>query len=84
MAIARALANHPDLVLLDEPTGDLDLTAGDAIMALLSDLNRDEGVTLVLVTHNPRVANMAHRHISMVDGRIVDRGKSPLPATGDE
>ena len=74
VAIARALANRPDLILLDEPTGDLDISSGDAIMALLGDLNRKEGVTLVMVTHNPRVAGMAARTIVMMDGRIVDQG----------
>jgi putative ABC transport system ATP-binding protein len=74
VAIARALANRPDLVLLDEPTGDLDITTGDAIMALLKDLNTREDVTLLMVTHNPRVAGMAARTIVMMDGRIVDQG----------
>ena len=74
VAIARALANRPDLILLDEPTGDLDISSGDAIMALLGDLNRKEGVTLVMVTHNPRVAGMAARTLVMMDGRIVDQG----------
>jgi putative ABC transport system ATP-binding protein len=74
VAIARALANRPDLVLLDEPTGDLDITSGNAIMGLLSDLNAEEGVTLILVTHNPQVAANASRNITMEDGRIVDTG----------
>jgi putative ABC transport system ATP-binding protein len=74
VAIARALANRPDLVLLDEPTGDLDITSGNAIMDLLSDLNAEEGVTLILVTHNPQVAANASRNITMEDGRIIDGG----------
>ncbi len=74
VAIARALANRPDLVLLDEPTGDLDITSGNAILELLSTLNVEEGVTLILVTHNPSVAAKASRTIRMEDGRIVDLG----------
>jgi putative ABC transport system ATP-binding protein len=84
VAIARALANRPDLVLLDEPTGDLDITSGDAIMRLLADLNRREGVTLILVTHNPRVAENASRTILMEDGRIVDTGGDVPVGPGDE
>jgi putative ABC transport system ATP-binding protein len=84
VAIARALANKPDLILLDEPTGDLDLTSGDAIMRLLADLNRREGVTLILVTHNPLVAKNATRTIHMEDGRIVLQGPGGSPVPGDE
>jgi putative ABC transport system ATP-binding protein len=83
VAIARALANHPDLVLLDEPTGDLDVTSGDAILELLAELNRDEGVTLILVTHNPRVAEKTNRTILMEDGRVVDTIKAAQPAPID-
>jgi putative ABC transport system ATP-binding protein len=71
VAIARALANDPDLVLLDEPTGDLDRATGAAILGLLGRLNRERGVTLVLVSHDPTVASAAHRRITMLDGRIV-------------
>ena len=81
VAIARALANRPDLVLLDEPTGDLDMTSGEAILDLLADLNREEEVTLILVTHNPLVAKKASRTITMVDGRIVDEGLSASQGT---
>ena len=78
VAIARALANHPDLVLLDEPTGDLDVTSGDAILQLLADLNKEEGVTFIMVTHNPVVAEKASRRILMEDGRIVETGIPPM------
>ena len=74
VAIARALANSPDLVLLDEPTGDLDVTSGDAILDLLGTLNREEGVTFIMVTHNPVVAAKAERTILMEDGRVVKAG----------
>ncbi len=72
VAIARALSNHPDLVLADEPTGNLDSTTAGEIMSLLSDLNRTDGVTLVMVTHAPEDAARAHRIIRLQDGRIQD------------
>ena len=77
VAIARALANRPGLVLLDEPTGDLDVTSGDAILDLLRSLNREEGVTFIMVTHNPLVATKASRIILMEDGRVVETGAPP-------
>ncbi len=76
VAIARALANRPGLVLLDEPTGDLDVAAGDAILELLRTLNREEGVTFIMVTHNPLVAAKANRIIDMEDGRVVEDGQA--------
>jgi len=84
VAIARALANGPDLVLLDEPTGDLDRATGASILGLLSDLNRDSGVTLLLVSHDPSVAAVARRKVLMEDGRVVSSGVGPAagPAAG--
>ena len=82
VAIARALVNRPALVLADEPTGNLDVRAADEILALLRRLNR-EGTTLILVSHNPRVAAEAERVITLEDGRIVSdsrRGAAPPPA----
>jgi ABC-type lipoprotein export system ATPase subunit len=80
VAVARALANQPPLVLADEPTGSLDTTAGQELMRLLKDLNRTQGVTFVIVTHDPSVARQTHRVLVMADGRIVreDRIGSPL------
>src|SRR5258706_2439728 len=73
VAVARALANRPGLVLADEPTGSLDSVAGERVLNLLRDLNR-RGATVVLVTHDPEVARHAHRAVRMVDGRAFELG----------
>ncbi len=70
VAVARALANSPAIVLADEPTGNLDTKTTADIMALLGELNREQGVTLVIVTHNTEVAAAAQRVITIRDGRI--------------
>jgi putative ABC transport system ATP-binding protein len=70
VAIARALANDPALVLLDEPTGDLDTQTGEEILKLLGTLNRDEKVTLLVATHDPKVATASSRVVRMRDGRV--------------
>jgi len=70
VSIARALANQPALVLLDEPTGDLDSATGQEIMTLLRDLNQREHVTLLVATHDPLVAQASSRIIRLRDGRI--------------
>jgi ABC-type lipoprotein export system ATPase subunit/ABC-type lipoprotein release transport system permease subunit len=70
VAVARALANRPGLVLADEPTGNLDTSRGEAVMNLLEDLNR-RGATVVLVTHDPELARRAQRAIHLRDGRVV-------------
>jgi putative ABC transport system ATP-binding protein len=69
-AIARALVNDPEILLCDEPTGNLDSKTGDTIMALLMDLNR-KGKTILVVTQDPRIAGYAGRTIRMVDGRVA-------------
>lgn len=71
VALARALINAPPLLLADEPTGDLDEETEAEIMALLLDLNRKEGVALVMVTHNVAVAHQAHQVIRIKDGSIT-------------
>lgn len=76
VAVARALANQPALLLADEPTGELDAATGAALIALLQQLNAD-GLTCVLVTHDAALARSAHRVITMLDGRVV----SDEPAT---
>jgi putative ABC transport system ATP-binding protein len=70
VAIARALVNHPSIILADEPTGALDSKTGDIILEVLKDLHKKENVTLVMVTHEPYVANMADRIITVLDGKI--------------
>jgi ABC-type lipoprotein export system ATPase subunit len=72
IAIARALANRPALILADEPTGALDSNSGQEILALLGELNRSEGATIAVVTHDPRVAQATQRILRMHDGRIVE------------
>ena len=69
VAIARALVNNPQLLLADEPTGNLDQATGDSIIALFRELNR-EGLTIIVVTHNPALASAARRQIELLDGRL--------------
>jgi len=71
VAIARALVNRPSLLLADEPTGNLDSSTSEEIMGFLQLLNRDEGITLVMVTHEHDIAAYASRAIHMKDGLIL-------------
>ena len=70
VAIARAVVASPQLILADEPTGNLDSSNGDAVMKLLSELN-EAGATIVMVTHSPADAEFAHRVINLFDGQVV-------------
>ena len=72
IAIARALANDPPLLLADEPTGNLDTATGHSIIELLLDVNRVRKTTLVLVTHDPELAARAELRIALRDGRVVE------------
>ncbi|WP_048150024.1 ABC transporter ATP-binding protein [Methanolacinia paynteri] len=71
IAIARALVNKPLLVLADEPTGNLDSGTGESILGLIKDLNRTQGTTFVIVTHDSDLASHADRTISISDGMVV-------------
>ncbi|HQR14787.1 MAG TPA: ABC transporter ATP-binding protein [Nitrospira sp.] len=71
VSVARALMQQPDLVLADEPTGNLDSHTGDALFALMRQLNRSRGTTFVIVTHNDKLSAQADRIVSMQDGAII-------------
>jgi len=73
VAIARALINEPQLILADEPTGNLDSQSGQEVMMILHDVARDTGVGVLIVTHDPRVEEVADRILWLEDGRISDR-----------
>ncbi len=72
VAIARALVNDPAIIMADEPTGNLDSKSGDEIMKLLRKLNEERGTTLIVVTHDPEIAELTDRVISLYDGRIKE------------
>jgi predicted ABC-type transport system involved in lysophospholipase L1 biosynthesis ATPase subunit len=71
VAIARALANDPCILLADEPTGELDHASADVVLDRLEAAHRRGGATLIVVTHNPKVAARARRHIVLSDGQVV-------------
>jgi putative ABC transport system ATP-binding protein len=73
IAIARAIVNHPAILLADEPTGNLDTENSKAVLEVLCDLNKRLGQTILMITHNPEAAVFAHRTIHMRDGRIIEK-----------
>ena len=73
VAIARALILSPKLILADEPTGNLDTKTGFTILNLLKELNKRDGITVVIVTHDPKIAGICHRQIEIVDGKIIKK-----------
>jgi putative ABC transport system ATP-binding protein len=74
VAIARALVNDPAVILADEPTGELDSTTSEQLMAVLRGLNRDRGVTVMIVTHDAGIADQTDRMVRLSDGRVVSDG----------
>jgi ABC-type lipoprotein export system ATPase subunit len=72
VAVARALANDPTIILADEPTGSLDTQSGTEIIDLLETINQEQGTTILIVTHDPRVARRTRRILTMRDGKIAD------------
>ena len=84
VAIARALANEPDLLLADEPTGNLDSKSGEQIMRLLERLNREEAMTVILVTHDAELAAHADRIIELFDGGVAVDSRHVAEASLDE
>ena len=86
VAIARALVNEPAMILADEPTGNLDSRSGTEVMEIFQHLNRDQGITVVFVTHDPWIARHTNRVVMLRDGSIVadQRVKEPLIAGENE
>jgi len=82
VAIARALVNSPSIILADEPTGNLDSRSSQEIMDILEGLNREDGITIVLVTHEPEMAAHAQRIIRLRDGQIIDEQRLARPGGG--
>jgi len=81
VALARAFAPEPDLLLADEPTGNLDGETGSAVIELLFDLRAHHGTTLLLITHDQGLAARCARRVRLVDGRILDDGRAPAIAS---
>jgi putative ABC transport system ATP-binding protein len=79
VSIARALANDPEIIIADEPTGNLDTQRGEEIIEVLRNLNKTKGVTLIIITHDPRIAKQARRVIAIQDGKIAVK-RSPAVA----
>jgi lipoprotein-releasing system ATP-binding protein len=71
-AIARALAGNPTVLLADEPTGNLDAGSGHGVLELLRDLNRERGLTMIVVTHDPQIAQQADRVVRLAEGRVEE------------
>jgi putative ABC transport system ATP-binding protein len=76
VAIARALANNPDFLLLDEPTGNIDSKTAQELMALIHDLNTNQNVTIIMVTHDQNMADYASRVLYLLDGKITKEIKN--------
>ncbi|MCX8724540.1 ABC transporter ATP-binding protein [Lactobacillus sp. B4007] len=75
VCIARALVNDPQIIFADEPTGNLDSGTGEMVENILFNLNKEKGITLIIVTHDPDLANKCERQIKIKDGQLVEGGK---------
>jgi putative ABC transport system ATP-binding protein len=84
VAIARALVNEPSIILADEPTGNLDSKTSVEIMAIFQRLNRDLGITVIMITHEPDIALFAKRDIHFKDGLVMDDHENPSPMIAEE
>ncbi|MCG8409418.1 MAG: ABC transporter ATP-binding protein [Phycisphaerales bacterium] len=84
VAIARALAKRPALLLADEPTGALDLPTARNVLGILQRLNREQQLTIILITHNPAIAEIADRIVRLVSGRIAEARANKNPIAADE
>ena len=71
VAVARALILEPDVILADEPTGNLDTSTGEELFQIFQKLNSEKGVTFVIVTHNESLSSRCHRTLKMVDGKVT-------------
>jgi len=82
VAIGRALAKDPLILLADEPTGNLDFRMGQKVLRVMQDLNRQEGRTVIVVTHNTAIGKMGHRVVHLHDGQVarVEVNEQPLEA----
>jgi len=78
VAIARAIVHDPDLLVADEPTGDLDRESADSILTLLNTLATKHAKTIVMVTHDPKASAAAHRTLQLEKGRLVEESRTPL------
>ncbi len=84
VAIARALVNQPSIILADEPTGNLDSKTSVEIMAIFQRLNRDLGITIIMITHEPDIALFAKRDIHFKDGLVTEDHENPSPMIAEE
>ena len=75
VAMARAIINNPSMILADEPTGNLDSKSGREVMDLLLNLNKEFGTTLIIVTHDPKIAKQTRRVIELYDGLVKGKKK---------